>query len=108
MNNLLDQSNKISSTVQIIGTKIASRTSKSPTTNRPKVLSYQQRKALMLEAKEKLEKDLALIRQKIILRKFAHIWLRKHFYSTNSLNQRRNLLLPSQLKYVNSSTYESV
>lgn len=107
MNNLLDQSNKTSS-VQIVGTKIASRTSKSPTTNRPKVLSYQQRKALMLEAKEKLEKDLALIRQKIILRKFAHIWLRKHFYSTNSLNQRRNLLLPSQLKYVNSSTYESI
>lgn len=107
MNNLLDQSNKTSS-VQIVGTKIASKTSKSPTTNRPKVLSYQQRKALMLEAKEKLEKDLALIRQKIILRKFAHIWLRKHFYSTNSLNQRRNLLLPSQLKYVNSSTYESV
>lgn len=102
MNNLLDQSNKTSS-VQIVGTKIASRTSKSPTTNRPKVLSYQQRKALMLEAKEKLEKDLALIRQKIILRKFAHIWLRKHFYSTNSLNQRRNLLLPSQLKYVNST-----
>ena len=90
--------------MQIVGTKVAATktTSKSPTINRTKVLSYQQRKALMLEAKEKLEKDLALLRQKIILRKFAHIWLRKHFYSKNSLlkQQGKNLLLPSQLEYV--------
>lgn len=84
-------------TVQIVGTKIAYRNvndAKRPS----KVLSYQHRKKLMQEAKEKIDRDLAIVKTKILVRKFAYIWIRKHFYSKRMFSSAKKLLLPSQLE----------
>jgi hypothetical protein len=69
-------------------TQIAAKTTKSPTTN----LTLQQKRHLQLEAKNKLDKQLEILRAKVIKRKFAYIWLRK--YCGNSI-------LPSRAKYLN-------
>lgn len=104
------ESNKIA--VQVVGSKVSTlattttRTrSKSPglkpleTANRTnKILTYQQKKKLLTEAKEKLEKELQVLRKKVVVRKFAYIWLRKHFYSEKNFKSGKNLLLPSQLQ----------
>ena len=50
-------------------------------------LTLQQKRQLQLEATQKLQSELAIIREKVIRRKFAYIWLRKN---------RRVQLLPSQ------------
>lgn len=42
--------------------------------------------------------QLEFLRKKVITRKFAYIWLRKHFYSTSRRRSQSRLLLPSQLK----------
>jgi hypothetical protein len=56
-------------------------------------LSMQQKRKLALECKIKLDKELEILRSKILARKFAHIWIRKYFYSKSKC-----LLLPSQLE----------
>jgi hypothetical protein len=70
--------------------KIAS-TNKSPlkqTTNTIKVASlrpvitYQQKKLIEQERKAQFDKNLEIVRRKIIARKFGYIWLRKFFYKT--------------------------
>jgi hypothetical protein len=72
------------------------------TKSQPTNLTLQQKRQLQLEAKNKLNKQLEILRVKVIKRKFAYIWLRKFFYSTRSsqsINVKRNLPLPSQAKY---------
>lgn len=68
-------------------TQIAAKTTKSPTTN----LTLQQKRQLQLEAKNKLNKQLEILRVKVIKRKFAYIWLRKYCGSS---------ILPSRAKYL--------
>lgn len=57
------------------------------------LLSFQQRKQLLIEQQEKI----AQIRTKISTRKLAYIWLRKYFYPRRVLNGEI-LPLPSQIQ----------
>ena len=66
------------------GTKSTKTTSPSPTkTIKPKPpLTLQQKRQKLLEEKAKQKQDLDLIKRKVILRKYAYIWLRRHLYSS--------------------------
>ena len=48
----------------------------------------------MLDEKARHDKQLETLRHKVVERKFAYLWLRKHTYSDN------RGLLPSQAMYV--------
>ena len=67
---------------------------KTDLTNRTRMLSFQQRKQLLIEQQERI----AQIRTKISTRKLAYIWLRKHFYPRRFLNREILLPLPSQIQ----------
>jgi len=70
--------------------QIATKTTKLATSN----LTLQQKRQIQLEAKNKLSKQLEVIRVKVIKRKFAYIWLRSIFGAQ----------LPSRAKYLNKIT----
>ena len=59
----------------------------------PQNLTLQQKRKIAEENKAKLEKALAVLRLKILTRKFGYIWLRRYFYSS-----AKNTLLPSQIE----------
>ena len=64
-------------------------------------LTYQQKKKLEHEQKVRFEQRLQAVREKIIVRKLAYIWLRKFIYSRKAaswwfLTGRKMMPLPSQ------------
>jgi hypothetical protein len=58
------------------------------------VLTFQQKRQIEQEKREKFERDVLSIRQKIVVRKFGYAWLRLYYYSKRMTY--RPLLLPSQ------------
>jgi hypothetical protein len=63
------------------------------------LMPFNQKRKLLAENREKFERDLQNVRRKILTRKFAYIWLRRHFYSVKSSDRpSRNTLLPSQIE----------
>jgi hypothetical protein len=59
---------------------------------KPKI-TLQQKRQILLENKAILDKQLVDLRVKILTRKFAYLWLRRHFYSKSKIQ-----LLPSQIE----------
>jgi hypothetical protein len=108
------KSNNIISTtkVQITSTKVNKKsrnTSSSPIkTIKPKPpLTLQQKRQKLLEEKAKQKQDLEILKRKVILRKYAYIWLRRYLYSSKyryfqfsqSTYTGFKFLLPSQAMY---------
>ena len=57
-------------------------------------LTLQQKRKIAEENKAKLERALAVLRLKILTRKFGYIWLRRYLYASSA----KNALLPSQIE----------
>lgn len=78
--------------------------------NRPVVLTVQQKRELELAKKAEFVKAVELLHVKVITRKYAYIWLRRFFYSNThkSDESRALLLLPSQIEKYHSKRVVSV
>jgi hypothetical protein len=63
-----------------------------------KFSNFEQRKRDAIEKKAKFDKDLLSIRKKVIVRKFAYIWLDRFFHPSRGkfTSTKYNLILPSQ------------
>lgn len=59
------------------------------------VLTFHQKKLIEREKKQILDANIKEIRNKILTRKFAYIWLRKHLNKNNFLS-KKNSILPSE------------
>ena len=75
------------------------------------VLTVQQKRELAKQEESKFLREIQIIHNKVLMRKFAYIWLRRHFYSNttiNNANSSKALLLPSQLEKYRQNKVVSV
>lgn len=75
------------------------------------VLTVQQKRELAKQEESKFLREIQIIQSKVLIRKYAYIWLRRHFYSDATINNAKNsqaLLLPSQLEKYRKNKVVSV
>lgn len=55
--------------------------------NNKEHLTFHQKRKLIQEKKAKFDQSLAILREKILIRKFAYIWLRVYYYKSKHTNK---------------------